>query len=140
MNVMLRPTVSRPVCLDVKLHVGPETRFFLLSNRCGFVDVGVPYLTRGLVCRLQLQLSLASTVILGSESGRTCDRILLYQIRDYTNLEGQAPVFISPTNRVAQLYIRVLGCILIASYDSQAYSGSNRTLLHTRLLTNESVG
>jgi hypothetical protein len=35
------------------------------------------------------------------------------------NLWGQAPVFISPRNRVAQLYPTVLGSLSVASYDSQ---------------------
>jgi hypothetical protein len=39
-------------------------------------------LTRGRVCRLQLLLAFASTVILGSESRRTRDHILLSQMRD----------------------------------------------------------
>jgi hypothetical protein len=60
-------------------------------------------LTREWVCRLQLLLALASAVILGSESPRTHDHILLCQFRDSPNLEGQVPVLISPTNRVAQL-------------------------------------
>jgi hypothetical protein len=61
-------------------------------------------LTRGWVCYLQLLLSLASAVILRSESRRTRDHILLSQIRDSPNLEGEVPIFISPRNRVAQLY------------------------------------
>jgi hypothetical protein len=52
------------------------------------------------VCRLQFLLVLASIVILGFESGRTHDHILLPQIRDSPNLEGLVPVFISPRNRV----------------------------------------
>jgi hypothetical protein len=32
------------------------------------------------------------------------DHILLSQIRDFPNLEGQVPVFISPANRLVQLY------------------------------------
>jgi hypothetical protein len=61
---------------------------------------------------------LASAVILESESCGTHDHILLSQIRDSTNLEGQVPVFMSPRNRVAQLYPQALGSLFIASYDS----------------------
>jgi hypothetical protein len=56
-------------------------------------------LTRGSVCGFQFLLALTSAVILG-----THDPILLSQIRDFPNLEGQVPVFIYPRNRVAQLY------------------------------------
>jgi hypothetical protein len=41
-------------------------------------------------------LALASAVFLGSESRRSHDHILRSQIRDFPNLEGQVPVFISP--------------------------------------------
>jgi hypothetical protein len=34
-------------------------------------------------------------------------------------LGAQVPVFISPRNRVAQLYPRALGSLFVASYDSQ---------------------
>jgi hypothetical protein len=39
-KVILRPTVSRPVWLGVKSHLGPKTRLSLLWNSCGFVHVG----------------------------------------------------------------------------------------------------
>jgi hypothetical protein len=51
---------------------------------------------------------LASAITLGSESRGTHDHILLHQIRDSPNLEGQVLIFISPRNRVAQLYTQVL--------------------------------
>jgi hypothetical protein len=54
---------------------------------------------RGRICRSQLLLVLASAVVLGSESCGTHDHILLSQIRDSPNLEGQAPIFISPGTR-----------------------------------------
>jgi hypothetical protein len=76
---------------------------------------------RGWVCRLQLLLVLASAVILRSESRGTHDYILLSQIRDSPNLEDQVPVYISPRNRVAQLYPQALGSLFVASYDSQGY-------------------
>jgi hypothetical protein len=70
------------------------TRFVLLSDSCVFVDVGVPSLMREQVCSLQLLLGLASTIILGSESHRTHDHILLSKIWDTPNLESQVPLFI----------------------------------------------
>jgi hypothetical protein len=88
----------------------------------------VPSLTRGWVGRLQLLLALTSAVILGSESPGTHDHILLAQVRDFPNLEGQVPIFISPRNRVAQLYPQALGSLFVASliilneHTSQSYA------------------
>jgi hypothetical protein len=75
---------------------------------------GAPSLTRGRVCRLQLMLALSSAIILSSDSRGTHDHILLSQIRDSPYLEDQVPVFISPRNRVAQLYLQALGSIFVA--------------------------
>jgi hypothetical protein len=76
-------------------------------------------------------LALAIAVIHTSESRRTHDHILLSQIRDFPNLEGQVPVFISTRNRMAQLNLQALGSLFIASYNSQGYGGGIRTSLHT---------
>jgi hypothetical protein len=84
-------------------------------------------------CHLQLLLSPASAVILRSQSRGTQHHILLSQIRDSPNLEGQAPVFISARNRVAQLYPQALGSLFVASYDSQGYGGGIRIRLHAGL-------
>jgi hypothetical protein len=80
------------------------SHFFQLST-CGHSSYITSSLKRAWVCRLQLLLVLASALILRSESRET-HHILFYQIRDSPNLEGQVPVFISPLNRVAQLYPR----------------------------------
>jgi hypothetical protein len=69
-------------------------------------------------------------VILRSESCETHDHILLSQIRDSPNLEGQVPLFISPRNLVAQLYLQALGSLVFASYDS-ATVGGTLPRLHT---------
>jgi hypothetical protein len=52
-------------------------------------------------------------------------------IWDSPNLEGQVPIFISPRNRVVQLYPRALGFLFVASYALQGYGGG----ILTRLLT-----
>jgi hypothetical protein len=110
----LLPTVSRPVCPGVRRPSGTCNQFFFLleisfrqSRLCYFV---APSLIRGRVCNLlvQLLLGLARAVTLGSKSRRTHGHILLSHLR-LPNLEGQVPVFISPRNRVAQLYPRALG-------------------------------
>jgi hypothetical protein len=92
-----------------------------------------PSLTIGRVSGLQLLLVLASSVILASKSRGTQDDILLSQIRDSPNLEGSVPVFISPRNRVAQLYPQTLSSLFVASYDSQGYGGGIRTCLHAEI-------
>jgi hypothetical protein len=55
-EVNLRPTVSRPICLGVRLQSGTHDQFFFLFEIsfgqlrvCSFV---APSLTRGLVCNL----------------------------------------------------------------------------------------
>jgi hypothetical protein len=85
------------------------------------------------VCRLQFLLVLDSAVILRSESRGTHDHILLSQIGDSHNLEGQVPLFISPRSTVAQLYPQALGYLFVPSYDSQGYGGIIRARLHTGL-------
>jgi hypothetical protein len=76
---------------------------------------------------------LASAVILRSESRGTHYHILLPQIRDSPNLEGQVPEFISPRNKVSRLYPQALGSLFVASYDSQGYGGGIRTRNQERI-------
>jgi hypothetical protein len=90
-------------------------------NTCSYNPYVTCSLTRGLVCRLQLLLVLDSPIILGSASRGIRDHILLSQIRDFSTLEGEIPVFISPRNRVVHLYTKALGSIFFVSYDSQGY-------------------
>jgi hypothetical protein len=65
------------------------------------------------------------------------NHILLSHIRDFPNLEGEVPVFISSRNRVAQLYLQTLGSLFVASYKSQDYGGGIRNRLHTLIVINE---
>jgi hypothetical protein len=57
--------------------------------------------------------------------------ILLFEIRDSSNLEGQVLVFIfPPRNMVAWLYPQAMGSFFIASYVSQGYGGDSWPFLH----------
>jgi hypothetical protein len=44
---------------------------------------------------------------------------------------ARSSVFISPRNRVTQLYSQALGSFFVTFYDSQDYGGGIRTRLHT---------
>jgi hypothetical protein len=79
-------------------------------------------LTRGWACNLLVQflLGLARAVTHGSKSGST-KTIFYCLISESPKLEDQIPVFITPRNRVAQLYPWAMGSLFVASYDSQGY-------------------
>jgi hypothetical protein len=78
-----RRSVGQSV-LEKSTHLGLTTRFSLLSDDYGFVDMGRSLsLTRGRLCRLQLLLALASADIFGSDSHGTRDHNLLSQILDF---------------------------------------------------------
>jgi hypothetical protein len=107
------------------------SHFIFQQNSCGYSPYLTPSLTRGWVCCLQLLLVLASAVILWSEFHWSHDRILLSQIGDSTSLEGQVPLFISLSNRMAQLYPQAQFSLFVVSYNSQGYGGGIQPRLHT---------
>jgi hypothetical protein len=100
--------------------------FTFQLHTCVYSSYVTSALTKRYVYRLQLLVVLASAVILRSESRATHDHILVSQIRDSPNLEGQIPVFISLRNRVVRLYPQALGSVHVASYDLQGYGGGIR--------------
>jgi hypothetical protein len=110
--------------------------FILQLNTWGYNPYVTFSLTRGWVCRFNCCWSTPAQSFSGLTSCGTHDHILLSQIRDSPNLEGQVPVFISPRNRVVWLYRQALGSLFVASYDSQGYGGGIRPRLHTGITEN----
>jgi hypothetical protein len=51
-------------------------------------------------------------------------------LRPTPNLEDQVSLFMSPSDRVGQLYPKAPGSLFVALYDSQGYGGGILTRLH----------
>jgi hypothetical protein len=116
----------------VCINVGPSHR-----RGEGSVILYRPYICYTVITEFCLcgnfLLALISTAILGSEPRGTHGHILLSHVRDFPNLEDQAPVSVSPRDRVAQLYSRTPSSISIAFYDSQRCGGGILSHLHMGL-------
>jgi cytochrome c oxidase assembly factor CtaG len=69
--------------LGIKHPAGAYDQIFITVRQLQVCTYGALSLTRERVCRLQLLLTLASAVILGSESRKARDHILLSQIWDF---------------------------------------------------------
>jgi hypothetical protein len=83
LHLILRPTVSRSVCLEIQHPSGAYDQIFITVRQLGVRWCRALSLTRGRVCRLQLLLALARALIVRSNSRMTRDHISLSQIRDF---------------------------------------------------------
>jgi hypothetical protein len=150
-EVNLRPTVIRPVCLGVKRPSGTSDQFFFLLEMsfrqlplCYFVATS---LTKGRVCNLlvQLILSLARAVTLRSKSRRTQGHTLLSHLRLPKPGRPGSRIYI-PRNRVAQLYPRALNIwirLIIRTYRGilmfKCFT-NNRSTVKKRWLSSSFIG
>jgi hypothetical protein len=113
---MLRLTASRPVPLGINHPSAPYDQIFITVRQLRVCWCGALSLTRAWVCHLQLLLSLASAVTLGSESRGIRDHILLPSIRHFLfrcllRLAGLRWRYLTPPPcRILQLDLHFLLC------------------------------
>jgi hypothetical protein len=116
-KVILWQTVIGPVCLGVTPPSEAQDQILILSDTCGFCDVGRS-LWRGdgsdvYSCCWPRQRSYSWVWVT-----RDSWPYFTLSIRDSPNLGCQAQVFTSPRNKVPQLYPQALGSLFVASCGS----------------------
>jgi hypothetical protein len=89
-------------------HQCANSPFWATTSRRTFCQICL--FRRGLDRPVFTSLDFATLIIYRAKSSA---------LRPNPNLEGQVPVFISPMNRVAQLYPQALSSLFVALYDSQ---------------------
>jgi hypothetical protein len=127
-KAILRPTVNRPACPGIRRPSGTRDKFFFnLYGNCiqtlsGLLLLGtLSDVKTSLIC----SCCWASPAQPFSGPRPAGLMILFYSLNSETppSLEDQVPVCIFLRNRLAQLCLRKLRSVLVASYDSQGYGG-----------------
>jgi hypothetical protein len=100
----------------------PWPEYCFLCDICRFLDVGHPlWREDGSVIYLYNCFWDLQKLLLSGPSPTELTTILYGLIRDAPHLEGHVPIFVSPRNRVAQLYLQELCFLFTTSYNSQIY-------------------
>jgi hypothetical protein len=124
LSLILRPTLSRPVCLGIKHPSRALVQNFITVRRLRVCWCGALSLTRGRVCRLHLFLALASAVILGSESHGTRLRFetsLLVASYDSQGYGGSIRPRLHTGYRSEKLFLSFRECRMNVSWPNRSH-------------------
>jgi hypothetical protein len=113
MKLKIRPPVNRPEFPRFGLPSGTHNQLFFCIDNWVILDVRRPLWREdeSVIYSYNCFWALPEQSLLG-RSPAELSAIFSCLIWDSSHLEGQVPVFISPRNRVAQLYPRALGSLL----------------------------
>jgi hypothetical protein len=141
-SLMLRPTVSRPVCLGIKHPPGAYDQIFITVRQlrvcwCGALSLTRRRLYRS-ICNIlsDERMGLSFTIAAGPrQRSHSQVRTPRDSWSHFTASDSRLPQPGGPGPRIymARLYPQALDSLFVASYDSQGYGGAIRPRLHTGL-------
>jgi hypothetical protein len=133
-EVNLRPTVSRPVCLGIRHPSGTRDQFFFLheiSLRQLWLYFVAPSLMRGRVCNCTIAFRPCQSSHSWVEVPQNSRPYFTVSSETPSTWRARSPYLYPPGTGWPSYTPGAVGSLFVASYGSQGYGGGILTRLHT---------